>query len=185
MNRYQIHVHGHLSDEWSSWFDDWTLVRRDDGTMLITGPAIDQAALIGMVNRVHHADLPLISLVWIGIDPIEGFEWSKNQMRFLMFVYSNPNEEERPMNEWMAFHSQYGANGKMQVAERLQPVDSAKTVDRAGASDGSRNPGDEYISGVYIFDCVNMEEALKIAANCPASKTGAVEVRPIFMPPQS
>jgi len=153
--------------------------------MLITGPAVDQAALIGMVNRVHHAGLPLISLVWIGIDPTEGLERSKNLMRFLMFVYSNPNKEERPMDEWMAFHSQYGANGKMLVAERLQPVDSAKTVDVAGASDGSRNAGGEYISGVYIFDCGDMEEALKIAADCPASKTGAVEVRPIFMPPQS
>lgn len=185
MNRYQIHVHGHLSDEWTSWFDEWTLVRHDDGTMLITGPAVDQAALIGMVNRVHHAGLPLISLVWNGVHATEGLERSKGQMRFLMFVYSNPNEEERPMDEWMAFHSQYGAKGKMQVAERLQSADSAKTADVAGASDGSRTKGDEYISGVYIFDCVDMEEALKIAADCPASKSGAVEVRPIFAPPQS
>ena len=106
-------------------------------------------------------------------------------MRFLMFIYSNPNKEERPIDEWMAFHSQYGANGKMQVAERLQSVDSAKIVDLSGASDGVRNAGDEYISGVYIFDCADIDEALKIAADCPASKTGAVEVRPIFMPPQS
>ena len=160
-------------------------MRQDDGTMLIAGPAVDQAALIGMVQRVHHAGLPLISLVWIGIDPTEGLERSENQMRFLMFVYSSPDKEERPMNEWMAFHSQYGGNGKMQVAERLQPADSAKTIDLTGASDGARIPGEEYISGVYIFDCNDMEEALKIAVDCPASKTGAVEVRPIFMPPQS
>ena len=106
-------------------------------------------------------------------------------MRYLMLVYSNPTKEERPMDEWMAFHSQYGASGQMQLAERLHPVAAAKTVRDAGTSEGSPVTGDEFISGVYIFDCADMDEALQIAAQCPASKTGAVEVRPIFMPPQS
>lgn len=185
MNRYQILVHGHLNDHWSSWFEGWRFDRKVDGTMFITGTAVDQSALVGMVNRVHQASLPLISLRWIGIEDSDNPQRRTDTMRYLMFVYSNPNKEERPMEEWMAFHSQYGASGKLQVAERLYPVEFAKTVQPIGQSDGSLIRGDMFISGVYIVDCADMEEALQIATECPASKSGAVEVRQILMPPQS
>lgn len=185
MRRYQIHVRGHLRDSWSAWFDDWSLQRHQDGTMTITGIAVDQPALMGLLNRLHQVGLPLISVICTDFEQHDYPDERTQLMRYLMFVYSNPNAEERPMDEWMAFHNQYGASGQMQVAERLHPVSSAQTVRAGGVSEGTPVNGDTFVSGVYIFECADMDEALKIAADCPASQSGAVEVRPIFMPPGS
>jgi hypothetical protein len=44
---YQIRLKGHLGREWADWFGGMTITLEGDGNTLLTGPAIDQAALPG------------------------------------------------------------------------------------------------------------------------------------------
>jgi hypothetical protein len=62
MNRYEIRVRGHLDEEWSDWLGGMTIARQDDGTSLLTGPVIDQAALQGLLLKLHDLGLSLVSV---------------------------------------------------------------------------------------------------------------------------
>lgn len=61
--RVEILVRGHLEARWSDWLDGLTLTRQPDGTTLIEGPVVDQAALFGVIDRLRDMALPLISVV--------------------------------------------------------------------------------------------------------------------------
>jgi hypothetical protein len=66
-DRYAIRVDGHLDARWSAWFDGAVLRHDSDGTTVIASPAMDQAALHGLLRRIRDAALPLISVT--RIDP--------------------------------------------------------------------------------------------------------------------
>ena len=60
--RYEIRLAGHLDARWAAWFDGLTVGQQGDGTTLITGPVVDQAALHGLLQRVRDLGLPLVSV---------------------------------------------------------------------------------------------------------------------------
>ncbi|SRR5579875_1943694 len=60
--QYEIRLKGHLDDRWASWFDGLTMTRDADGTTLLAGPIVDQAALHGLLRRVRDLGLPLIAV---------------------------------------------------------------------------------------------------------------------------
>ena len=60
--RYEIRLQGHLDARWSDWFDGLTLTRESDGTTLLEGPVVDQAALHGLLQKVRDTGLPLVSV---------------------------------------------------------------------------------------------------------------------------
>lgn len=66
--RYEIRVKGHLGARWVAWFDGMTLTTLDDGTTLIEGPVVDQAALHGLLQKLRDLGIPLISLTPIPLD---------------------------------------------------------------------------------------------------------------------
>ena len=59
---YEIRIKGPLGKEWSGWFDDMEIIFEEDGNTLIAGPVIDQAALYGLLKRIHRIGLQLISI---------------------------------------------------------------------------------------------------------------------------
>jgi hypothetical protein len=59
---YQIQVKGHLGEEWSEWLGGMSIVLQEDGTSLLTGLVIDQAALQGLLLKLHDMGLPLVSV---------------------------------------------------------------------------------------------------------------------------
>jgi hypothetical protein len=61
-NIYQIRIKGHLSDQWTGWFEGMTITLEEDGDTLLTGPVIDQAALFGLLKKVRDLGTPLISI---------------------------------------------------------------------------------------------------------------------------
>jgi hypothetical protein len=67
--RYEIRVGGHLEARWSAWFDGLTLTREADGTTVLRGPVVDQAALHGLLQKVRDTGLPLVSVTPVGPDP--------------------------------------------------------------------------------------------------------------------
>ena len=62
---YEIRLKGHLAARWAAWFDGLSLTHERDGTTLIQGPVVDQAALHGLLQRVRDIGLPLLSVVQV------------------------------------------------------------------------------------------------------------------------
>jgi hypothetical protein len=60
--RYEIRVDGHLGPRWAARFEGMTLSRDSDGTTVIHGPVVDQAALHGLLTRVRDLGIPLLSV---------------------------------------------------------------------------------------------------------------------------
>ncbi len=60
--QYEIRVTGHLSSRWAAWFDGLSLIPADDGTTVIRGPIVDQAALHGVLQKLRDLGVPLISV---------------------------------------------------------------------------------------------------------------------------
>ena len=58
---YQFHVEGHLADRWSDWLGGLAVQRQEDGTTLLVGAVVDQAALHGVIIRIRDLGLPLLS----------------------------------------------------------------------------------------------------------------------------
>jgi hypothetical protein len=60
--QYEIRVAGHLDSRWAAWFDGLSLAQADDGTTVIRGPVVDQAALHGVLQKLRDLGVPLISV---------------------------------------------------------------------------------------------------------------------------
>jgi hypothetical protein len=65
---YHIRVQGHLAARWATRFDAMALTPQDDGTTLIHGPVVDQAALHGLLQQVRDTGLALVSVIQIAPD---------------------------------------------------------------------------------------------------------------------
>ena len=61
----QIVVKGHLSSDWSEWFDGLTIRQTGTGETTLSGPLADQSALHGVLIKVRDLGLPLLSLTHI------------------------------------------------------------------------------------------------------------------------
>jgi hypothetical protein len=61
--RYAIRVQGRLEPRWGDWFDGFSLTVEGDGTSVLTGRAVDQAALHGLLRALRDLGLPLLSVV--------------------------------------------------------------------------------------------------------------------------
>lgn len=63
---YTIEVQGWLDESWSDWFDDMDVVPEvtAEGTTItkLTGIVFDQAALLGLLRRLHNLHLRLLSV---------------------------------------------------------------------------------------------------------------------------
>jgi hypothetical protein len=60
--RYEIRLKGLLDARWAAWFDGLSLTHEGDGTTVIHGRIVDQAALHGVLRKVRDVGLPLISV---------------------------------------------------------------------------------------------------------------------------
>ena len=60
---YEIRIKGYLDDRWAEWFDGLSLTLDGDGTTVLFGPVVDQAALHGVLRKVRDLALPLISVI--------------------------------------------------------------------------------------------------------------------------
>ncbi|GHO89984.1 hypothetical protein KSF_000320 [Reticulibacter mediterranei] len=60
--RYEIRVKGHLDPSWREWFEGLQIVHEHTDTSLLSGSISDQAALYGILLKMRHLGLTLLSL---------------------------------------------------------------------------------------------------------------------------
>ncbi len=57
---YEIRVRLNAEICWQEWFEGMTVTNLDNGDVLLTGPVVDQSALVGLLTKVLELDLTLI-----------------------------------------------------------------------------------------------------------------------------
>src|SRR5919199_1962680 len=62
---YEIRLKGHLDARWADRFAGLSLSHASDGTTILSGPVVDQAALYGLLRTVRDLCLPLISVMQV------------------------------------------------------------------------------------------------------------------------
>lgn len=59
---YEIHVKGHLSRDWAGWLDNMQMCCLENGEMILSGFLADQAALMGILNKLNGLNLDILSV---------------------------------------------------------------------------------------------------------------------------
>ena len=67
--RYEIRLKGRLDGSWAEWLGGMSLTHASDGTTVLVGPVVDQAALHGLLQKLRDLGITLISVNEDGIDP--------------------------------------------------------------------------------------------------------------------
>lgn len=66
---YQIRVKDHLDRQWMGRFEEFSITLEEDGTTLLTGPVVDQAALHGILRKIRDLGITLLSINSVGAVP--------------------------------------------------------------------------------------------------------------------
>ena len=66
---YEIRLKGRLDSSWAEWLGGMSLTHASDGTTVLAGPVVDQAALHGLLQKLRDLGTTLISVNEDEIDP--------------------------------------------------------------------------------------------------------------------
>jgi hypothetical protein len=69
---YEIRLKGHLDARWVDRFEGMSFTHETDGTAILTGPVVDQAALHGLLRKVRDLGLSLISINQVDPKQVNG-----------------------------------------------------------------------------------------------------------------
>ena len=59
---FEIRVRGHLDSKWLDWLEGLEVKLLDNGEMILSGTLVDQAALMGVLNKLNGLNLALLSV---------------------------------------------------------------------------------------------------------------------------
>ena len=116
-------------------------------------------------------------------------------MKYLLLIYENEQafgglpeaEQGQVFGEYMEYSRSIRQSGHYVGGEALQPTTSATTVrvkdGKTLATDGPFAETREQLGGFYLVEAKDLDEAIKLAARIPGSRTGSIEVRPILPTP--
>jgi hypothetical protein len=112
-------------------------------------------------------------------------------MRFALLIYETPeafasrkNGEIDPyLGAWRAYYQSVIDSGVYVGGDALEVPETGTTVHvkegKRRVQDGPYADTKEQLAGVLVLDLPSLDEALDWAARCPASWSGAVEIRPL------
>ncbi len=63
---YEICIGGKLDDSWSDWFEGLDMKACGESCSMLFGRVEDQAALLGILNKLCRLNIPLVSLNQVG-----------------------------------------------------------------------------------------------------------------------
>jgi hypothetical protein len=109
---------------------------------------------------------------------------------YVALTYTRDVDWTRPeFGQEMKEYTEFGeaAAAVLRGGNALYPTATATTVRVTGGkggdvvtSDGPYAETKEALTGFYLLECADLDEAVKIAATIPAAWDGAVEVRPVI-----
>ena len=111
-------------------------------------------------------------------------------MKVVMLIQESPEdfaERTSPAakaywDKWMSYSGSVA--DKVVGGNVLDGPDGAVTIRRRDGDrqiqDGPYADSKEALGGYMIFDVASMDEAVELAAACPATENGAVELRPVL-----
>ncbi len=115
-------------------------------------------------------------------------------MQYLLLIYQNEADmaaippDAPMMTEYMTFTQDIIRSGAFKAGDALQPSQTATTVrvrdGKTLATDGPFAETREQLSGYYLIDAKDLDEAIALAARIPGARLGAIEVRPIRVFPR-
>jgi len=112
-------------------------------------------------------------------------------MQFLLLIYNDDSllealpagEADIMMRECFNHADELREQGSLRQSEQLEEPATAKTVRIRGGKvsvvDGPFAETKEMLGGFNLIEAVDMDEAVRIAAEFPWTATGCVEIRPI------
>lgn len=105
-------------------------------------------------------------------------------MKYLCLVYADENTLGTvPDESCVAFDTQLRDSGHCIASEALQPVRTATTVrvrdGEISITDGPFAETKEQLTGFYLVEAEDLDQALRLAAEIPPARVGSIEVRPI------
>ena len=62
---YELRLKGQLDARWAGSFEHMSFTHTSDGTTILAGTVVDQAALYGLLRKVRDLGLPLVSVMLI------------------------------------------------------------------------------------------------------------------------
>ena len=113
-------------------------------------------------------------------------------MRYMLLIYQAPEDMDAAPDgtcdtqcqESIALAAELRAKGCLVGTDALSEVSTARTVrHRRGeylTTDGPFAETREHLAGYFLVEAAGMDEALALARRLPQTRTGSVEVRPIF-----
>ncbi len=63
---YEICIGGQLDSSWSEWFEGFEISGSGQNWTMLCGHVADQAALLGILNKLCRLNLPLLSINEVG-----------------------------------------------------------------------------------------------------------------------
>ena len=109
-------------------------------------------------------------------------------MKYLLSLYENEKRWEHAgydpaeMAEYGAFSKEFAEHIK--GGNALKPTSTATTVRiREGkrlTTDGPFAETKEQLSGFYLIEAADLDQAIQIAGKIPAARYGCIEIRPIL-----
>ena len=121
---------------------------------------------------------------------IAGSPREEEGVRYMLMVYMDQEEfvamdpGEGAGTEPMSWDREMEARGVRRSGSLLRPAADATTVRVSGEevllTDGPFAEAKEQIAGYEVVECEDLDEAIEVASKHPATRFGAIEVRPFW-----
>src|SRR5262249_28074641 len=94
-----------------------------------------------------------------------------------------PEARRLAYDRMVRFGDQLKARGLFRASESLKPDSEGVRVELRGAkrivTEGPFAESKEFVGGFFLLDCRDKDEAIAIAAECPAAEWATIEVREV------
>ena len=112
-------------------------------------------------------------------------------MKYMLLIYNDSTlldalpagQADAMMRDCLSHADELRQDGQLEESQMLDGVETAKSVrirnGRMTATDGPFTETKEVLGGFNLIEARDMDEAVRIAAEFPWTRTGCVEVRPV------
>jgi hypothetical protein len=112
-------------------------------------------------------------------------------MKYLCLVYQeetkldtlSESEYDAVANEVLGYREELRQSGHYIASSPLQPVQTATTIrvrnGKLSITDGPFAETKEQLSGFYLIEARDLNDAIRVASKMPPARLGSIEVRPL------